>query len=197
MLKFHYRDAPSASQQKAFEKYLSEDEELVLVTGFSGAYLRQEFIILFLFPGIIFGVVNGAVGWAFGMEYMYYLSLSAASMLGFAILKTWHLYHSNRYILTTRRVLIKKGIFGVKLFSAMYDKITHIEVDQSFIDRLLLHHGDIIVNTAGMNNNSFRLHYVDYPIELKNLLERLINREREQLGRKYESLSAVEGEIVD
>lgn len=197
MSKFHYKDSPTLSEQKAFEKYLSEDEELVLVTGFSSAYLRQEFIILFLFPGIIFGAVNGAVAWAFGLSYVYYLSVALASMLGFAILKTWHIYHSNRYILTTRRVLIKKGIFGVKLFSAMYDKITHIEVDQSFMDRMLLHHGDIIVNTAGMSNNSFTLHYVDYPIELKNLLERLINREREQLGRKYESLSAVDGEIVD
>ena len=68
-----------------------------------------------------------------------------------AILKTLHTYHANRYLLTTSRVIIKKGLFNIKLTATLYDKITHLEVDQSFFDRMLLHHGDIIINTAGMS----------------------------------------------
>lgn len=113
-----------------------------------------------------------------------------------ALLKTMHIYHANRYLLTTRRVLIKKGLFSVKLMAALFDKITHLEVDQSLVDRLLMHHGTIIINTAGMNKGEIMLKYADYPLELKNLLERLINREREQFGLRGATLTEVEGEIV-
>ena len=41
MAKFHYRESPTDKQTKAFKKYLSEDEELVLVTGLSRAYMRK------------------------------------------------------------------------------------------------------------------------------------------------------------
>ena len=196
MAKFHYQDSPTQKQIKAFSKYLSEDEELVLVTGLSSAYLRQEAILFFVFPGIIFGIVFGGIFWFLNFNKFWVLGAVIAGMLVTSIVRTWHLYHSNRYIFTTRRAMIKRGIFGVKLSTALYDKITHIEVDQGLIDRILLHHGHIIVNTAGMNKNEFTLRFVDYPIELKNLLERLINREREQMGRKFESLSAVEGEVI-
>ena len=196
MAKFHYRESPTQKQINAFSKYLSEDEELVLVTGFSSAYLRQEAIISFAFPGIIFGLIGVGLGWFLGFSKVWTATLALVLMFLCSVIKTMHSYHSNRYLLTTRRVMIKKGIFGVKLSTALYDKITHIEVDQGLVDRMLLHHGNIIVNTAGMNKNEFTLRFVDYPIELKNLLERLINREREQMGRKFESLSAVEGEII-
>jgi len=196
MAKFHYREAPTLSQKKAFAPYLSEDEELILVTGFSSAYLRNKYAMFFLFPGIIFG------GLGFGVIYLFNQNLTTDLIVGLiamavvAFLRTLHIYHANRYLLTTRRVIIKNGIFGVKLTAALYDKITHIEVDQGFVDRLLLHHGSIIINTAGSNKDEIVLKSVDYPIELKNLLERLINREREQFGVRGGVLTAVEGEII-
>lgn len=196
MAKFHYRESPTEKQRKAFKKYLSEDEELVLVTGLSHAFMRNKFIIYLLFPGIIFAGIGLGLGWFLGAGKLWAAILAGGFMLIFAILKTMHTYHSNRYLLTTRRVVIKKGIFGVKLSATLYDKITHLEVDQGIIDRLLLHHGSIIINTAGMNKGEINLKYVDYPMELKNLLERLINREREQFGMRGATLTEVEGEII-
>lgn len=196
MGKFHYQDAPKESDVKAFSKYLSEDEELVLVTGLSGAYMRQEFIIYLLLPGVIFALGAVALGWFLSLSKMWTAILALTLMFISGFIKTLHLYHSHRYLLTTRRAMIKQGLLSVKLTTALYDKITHIEVDQSLVDRLLLHHGTVIVNTAGMNKNEFILKYIDYPIEFKNLLERLINKEREQMGRKFEPLSAVEGEVI-
>lgn len=196
MAKFHYRESPTQKQKDSFKKYLSEDEELVLVTGLSGAYIRSKFIMYLLFPGMFFLGLSLGLGWFFGLDKIWALILGMIGMFASATLKTMHIYHSNRYLLTTRRVIIKKGLLAVKVTAALFDKITHLEVDQGMVDRLLLHHGTIIVNTAGLNKGEIVLKFVDYPLELKNLLERLINREREQFGLRGASLTEVEGEII-
>ncbi|MBI2315208.1 PH domain-containing protein [Candidatus Daviesbacteria bacterium] len=196
MVKFHYRDSPTDKQKNTFKKYLSEDEELVLLTGFSQAYIRSKFIIYLLFPGMFFLGLSLGLGWVLGLDKILVLVLGLVLMFMAAILRTMHIYHANRYLLTTRRVIIKKGLFSVKLTAALFDKITHLEVDQSFVDRLFLHHGTIIINTAGLNKGEIQLQFIDYPLELKNLLERLINREREQFGLRGATLTEVEGEII-
>jgi len=196
MAQFHYRESPTPKQINAFKKYLSEDEELVLVTSFSKAYIRSMFIIYLLFPGLLFFGLGLGLGWLLGLSKLWASVVALLGMFASAVLKTMHTFHANRYLLTTRRVIIKKGIFGVKLTATLFDKITHLEVDQSIVDRLLLHHGTIIINTAGMNKGEISLKYVDYPLELKNLLERLINREREQFGLRGATLTEVEGEII-
>lgn len=196
MAKFHYKDSPTEAQKKAFAKYLSEDEELVVVTSFSKAYIRSKFIFYLLFPGLLFLGVGLLIAWLLGLSKAWALSLAVTLMISSAMLKTMHTFHANRYLLTTRRVIIKKGLFAVKLTAALFDKITHLEVDQGILDRLLLHHGTIIINTAGQTRNEMVIRYVDYPLELKNLLERLINREREQFGLRGATLTEVEGEII-
>lgn len=196
MAKFHYRESPTEKQKNAFKKYLSEDEELVLVTNLSKAYIRSKFILYLFFPGVIFFGLGLGAGWLLGLGKIWALSLGITLMVLSALLKTMHVYHANRYLLTTRRVIIKKGLFSVKLTTALFDKITNLVVDQSIIDRLLLHHGTIVVNTAGVSKGEIILKYVDYPMELKNLLERLINREREQFGLRGATLTEVEGEII-
>lgn len=197
MARLHYKESPTQKQKDAFRKFLSEDEELILVTSFSKAYIRSKFIIYLLFPGIIFFGFGLGAGWLLGLSKTWALGLATVSMILFALLKTMHLFHANRYLLTTRRLIIKQGLFSVKLTAALFDKITHLEVDQGILDRMLLHHGHIIVNVAGMHKGEIILRYVDYPLELKNLLERLINREREQFGLKGVTLTEVEGEIIN
>ncbi len=197
MAKFHYRESPTQKQKDTFRRYLSEDEELVLVTGFSKAYIRSKFIIYLLFPGMLFFALGLGGGWLLNLGKVWALILGLVLMSLAAVFKTMHIFHANRYLLTTRRVIVKKGLFSVKLTAALFDKITHLEVDQSFLDRLLLHHGTIIINTAGLNKGEISLQFVDSPMELKNLLERLINREREQFGLRGASLTEVEGEVID
>ena len=197
MAKFHYKESLAPSQKKAFAPYLSEDEELVLATGLSTAMIRSNFIIYLLFPGMIFFGLGLGLGWLLGLSKVWAVILASAGLFLSALLRTMHVYHANRYLLTTRRVIIKRGLFSVKLTAALYDKITHLEVEQNVIDRLLLHHGSIIVNTAGVNKGEIILKYVDYPMEIKNLLERLINREREQFGlRGATTITTVEGEVI-
>ncbi|MDO8498509.1 MAG: PH domain-containing protein [bacterium] len=196
MAKLHYRDAPSEKEKKAFGRYLAEDEELILATGLGKHYLRSCFVLALVFPGIIFWLLGLGLAYflKFNMGYGLALGLILASFVAF--LRALHTHHANRYLLTTRRVIIKKGMFAVAVTSALYDKITHIEVDQGFLDKVLMHYGTIIINTAGMNKGEITLRYVDYPIEFKNLLERLINREREQFGFRAGPVVTVEGEVV-
>ncbi|MBI2593718.1 PH domain-containing protein [Candidatus Daviesbacteria bacterium] len=184
-------------EKKAFEKFLSDDEELVMATGFSKNYMRHRFAYYLLWPGGVC-IALGA-----GLAYIFQFNLGIGILLGTIlasiwslILSSWH-YHANRYLLTTRRVIIKKGLVSVKLISALYDKITHIEVDQGIIDRLVMKHGDIIVNTAGGNKDEIRILSIDNPIQFKNLLERLINRERERFGGQSGPVVTLEGELVD
>lgn len=184
-------------EKKAFEKFLSEDEELVMATGFSKNYMRHRFAYYLLWPGGI------CIGLGVGLAYLFQFNLGIGMLLGTIlasvwafILSIWH-YHSNRYLLTTRRVIIKKGLISVKLISALYDKVTHIEVDQGIIDRLIMKHGDIIINTAGGNKDELRIICIDEPIKFKNLLERLINRERERFGGQTGPVVTLEGELVE
>lgn len=196
--KSRYSEPPSEKEREAFSRYLSEDEELIVATGFGRHYLRQLFIIRIMLPGFIF--ILGGFAAAYFLKFTspeYGLLIGFIASLFFAGILNWWTYNSNRYLLTTRRVIIKKGLITVKLTSALFDKITHIEVDQGFIDRVFLRHGRIIIHTAGSEKDELVMRYVESPIEFKNLLERSINRERELHGRGASPLVAVEGELIE
>lgn len=196
MPRLHYKEGLTDKQRSSFAPYLAEDEELILVTGLGKTYLRSIFVIAMLWPGIIpFLIIIGLTKYL-NLDVNLGFLAAVLSMVIVALLKTLHLSHANKYLLTTRRVIIKRGVFAVQLTSALYDKVTHIEVDQSFWDKVLMHHGTIKVNTAGMNKDEIVLRYVDYPIEFKNLLERLINRERELFSLRSGNIPTVEGELI-
>lgn len=197
MAKKALNDTVSDGDLKRFEKFLAEDEELIFATGFGKTFLRQKFIVYIFFPYGIFLILGVVLAYFLKFNLVLGLSLGLVAACFGAYLKTLHLYHANRYLLTTRRVIIKKGLLSVKVVSSLYDKITHIEVEQGFIDRIVMHHGTIIINTAGTNNDAIKFLNIDDPIEVKNLLERLINRQRERIGRSAGPVVTVEGEVVE
>jgi len=98
------------------------------------------------------------------------------------LLKIIHLKHSKTYILTDRRVLIKDGVFSIKLTSAPYDMISHITVREDFLQKISYGIGDIIIHTAGPTPVEIDLFKVQQPMRIKNLLEELIIKERSLLG---------------
>lgn len=196
MGKQHYQDSPSEKEKKTFAKYLAEDEELILATGYGKAYRYSYFLVSIIWPGAIFMLLGLGVSYLLQLNPGYGLGLGLILSGVVAYFRAIHLFHANRYLLTTRRAIIKKGVFAVQLSVVLYDKITHIEVDQSFTDKLFYHHGTVIINTAGVQKVEMALKYIDYPIEFKNLLERLINHEREQYGLHSGPILTVEGELV-
>lgn len=196
-MKQRYKEGVSVKDKKIFAPILAEDEELVLATGYGSLYMRQMFLYYTIVPGIVF--ILGGLGAAFLFSFNLGIGMGVGLIIAvlIALARCHMLYNSHRYLLTTRRVIIKSGFFSVKLQSALYDKVTHIELDQSLFDRWIMHHGSIVVNTAGTNKNEIRISFIDSPIEFKNILERLINRERERYGRQQGAVITVEGEIVE
>lgn len=183
MSKSRYDKDPSDNDKKRYAKFLSQEEDLELITGYGRTYLRQKFIIQIMFPGLIFILGGAAYGYFLGENMAYGLLVGLILSILFSVFLTWMIKVSHVYLLTTGRVIIKEGIFNLKVQSAIYDKITHIEVDQGIMDRLFLHHGKVILNTAGGNQDKLILRYVEYPMEFKNILERLVHLERKQLLR--------------
>ncbi len=197
MAKLKYAEGASAKDKHAFAKYLSEDEELIVVTGYGSTFIRQKFIYYMMLPGFIAFLIGLAATYFYQINLSYGLLIGLIGCIILAFIKTIWFYHAHRYLLTTRRLIVKNGLFAVRLTSALYDKITHIEVDQSLMDRMIMHHGTVIVHTAGMSKDEINVEFIEGPIEFKNILERLINREREQFGKGTGPVVTLEGELVE
>ncbi|HWA52369.1 MAG TPA: PH domain-containing protein [Patescibacteria group bacterium] len=159
-----------------YEQYLSDDEKLKLVTGYSTIHLREIFLTKVFFPGFVF-IILGALS-----SYLTSIKLWEGLLIGLifsfipALIITVIINNSHKYLLTTRRVIVKEGFFRINLASILFDKITHITVDQGFLERFVLGYGTLRIDTAGSSGDEITLMFVAEPIKLKNRLEDLIHK---------------------
>ncbi|OGG06132.1 hypothetical protein A2872_04135 [Candidatus Gottesmanbacteria bacterium RIFCSPHIGHO2_01_FULL_42_12] len=146
--------SPTAKQRKNYAKYLTESEEIVSAFGIGDKYFWINASVFFPLSFILVG-----------MPFL---------------LKVLHLKHSKTYILTNRRLLIKDGVFNISLTSAPFNKITHITVKDKFLPRISYGIGDLIIHTAASGSLPVEivLEKVQDPLEVKNLIEDLIVKER-------------------
>lgn len=199
MSKAHYPSDPTDKDENYAKKFMSPDEELELITGYGRVYLRQRFIVQILLPGAIFILIGTAYAYFTKANIGYGMLVGLIVACVFSFMKTMKLRMAHKYILTTRRLIVKEGLFNIKVSSTLYDKITHIEIDQSLVDRLIYHHGTLVINTAGGGDKDrVILHYVEAPVEFKSILERLVHEERRYLIEESGSvnLRAINGEEV-
>lgn len=143
-------------QKKKYADYLAEGEEVVAAFGIGNRYFWINALTLAPLSLVLIGLPF--------------------------FLKLIHLKHSKTYILTDRRVLVKDGVFSVKITSAPYDKITHLTVQEDFLTKLSYGIGDITIHTAGPTPVEIDLIKVQHPMRVKNLIEELIVKERSLLG---------------
>lgn len=182
MAKSPYGKPASDKDKKKFAHYLAEDEEMLLLTGVSFNYLFQKFT--FYLSIAILGSLIAAVVIIYLLKTDPTLTLVTTTILSilFASAKVYFLKEGIQYILTTKRLIVQIGYFSVTLYSTPYNKITFVEVDQSFMERLFLKYGRMIVHTAGANSKNITLDFLAYPFEFKNTLERLIHEEKRYLN---------------
>ncbi len=179
---------PTDKQRIKFSHYLAESENIIAVFGIGQRYfwitLSSYFLIVFMlgiYPWILSQLVDlSKLGlW----RDLIYVPALLVGLIGLPyILKLIHLKHKITYILTDRRVLIKDGVLSVNLTSAPYDKITHLTVREDFLKRISYQIGDITIHTAGPTPIETDLIKIQHPMQVKNLLEELIIRERSLLG---------------
>lgn len=171
-----------------FGKYLAKGEKIVSVFGIGERYFWLTvssyfllLIMLVIYPWIFLKLPDFA-SWG-SLGYLLYLPAILISVFGLPyIAKLVHLKHKMAYILTDRRVLIKDGVLSVKITSAPYDKITHLTVKEDFLKRISYQIGDITIHTAGPTPIETDLIKIQHPMQVKNLLEELIIKERSLLG---------------
>ena len=88
-------------------------------------------------------------------------------MIYFAIYYLWYIPISNVYILTNKRIAVKRGWLSTEIVTYSYEKITDIFVAQSFVDRFLFGMGIIKVDTAGKGQYDMVLENIHNPERLK------------------------------
>ena len=148
---------------------------MLYFTGVSHMYLVRIFLIRFLIPGVIFIIIG------FGGVYYFTKSPVVALLAGYALsfivtyIQIYFMSKGTQYILTNKRLISQQGYFNVSLTSAVYDKITHVEVYQSFIERSLYKYGRLMIHTAGSKDREIVLENIAHPLKFKNILEKLID----------------------
>ncbi len=90
----------------------------------------------------------------------------------FWLLKDLITYFNTSLIITTKRIKGKTGLFNVRELNSPLNKITGIEVNQSFTERLLKC-GNIVIVTA---STKFEYKYIDKPFEFKEALYKQIEK---------------------
>lgn len=187
------RVKPATNRQKQkYVDYLAEGEEIVAAFGIGNRYFWYNIvslvllaILVILFPLLYFSLIAPEV--IVDHPVLIFVPGIVTIILIFPIiLKLVHLKHSKTYLLTDRRVLIKDGVFSIKITTAPYDKITHITVQEDFLKKISYQIGDITIHTAGPTPVEIDLLKVQYPMRVKNLIEELMLKERSLLGTTSE-----------
>lgn len=172
---------PTKRQKKRIAKYLSNNEEVIVVTSIGNRYLWINVIFFFLIPLLLFYL---AVFMFFGIitiepAWLKYLGIVALIFAIYKLRSTSHILRkrqSNVYVLTNNRILIITGIFSRKIVTAPLNRITHITVDQTFIQRLLYKTGHLLIITAGFDQREIMVEHISNPIGFKILVEDLTSK---------------------
>ncbi len=97
--------------------------------------------------------------------------------LGLILILIFYLYYgfylkkANRYIFTNKRVLIRRGWLSTKLISIDFNKITDIEVQEPFFEKLFYKTGTISLNTAGTSLKEVILERIENPYKVRKKLD--------------------------
>jgi membrane protein YdbS with pleckstrin-like domain len=128
-----------------YRKFLAPNEKVIKVFDYANSQFIWDLIIgILLIPLLLFGLI-----W---MLIAIYRKLTI------------------RYLVTDKRVIVKKGLIGQSTVSADYSKITDVTVQQGILGRLLLHTGTIVVNTAGTDLGEITIKWVENPFKAKDVI---------------------------
>jgi uncharacterized membrane protein YdbT with pleckstrin-like domain len=96
-------------------------------------------------------------------------------------------WRSTKYLLTDRRVMIKRGLIRKKTVYIHFNKVQDISISQSLFERIF-QSGDIKI-FGGHEHTQMLLENIPNPVEVDNMINRLI--EGEEIGfQRYKGPSA-------
>ncbi len=174
---------PTKSQKKRLSKLLSKGEVLAYVTSIGTRYFYINLILLMILPLLFtylaifafFGVIQMPEGY----DYLKFLGIIPLVLLIKNTPKYTHIIRMRQsftYALTNRRFLIVRGIFSRKIVTAPLTAITHVTVEQSFLQRFLYNTGHLVIITAGFDQREIVIENIGNPLEFKILIEELTEK---------------------
>ncbi|MGC8757807.1 MAG: PH domain-containing protein [Caldisericaceae bacterium] len=156
---------------KKYEEIMSklEGEELIYETG-----LHKWVLIwpaLLILPSVVFIIVAAASGPnGFGSMFFWALVFWIAVFLAITArldYSTAHLY------LTNKRIILKAGWMRKVLMEVLLDKVQGIDIDQSFMGRML-NYGVVTIKGIGINNITMK--NVREPFEFREIAQKQIQK---------------------
>ncbi len=138
---------PSSKKLKKIKKYLTPHEEVLYFSGISQRYLYIQIAFWLPLAFLLVGLPK--------------------------LLRVLRKNHEISYAITDRRFIIIEGLFSKKITSAPINRITHVTVEQSFLERFIYNSGDLDIVTAGYDKHAIIMEKVANPIKLKVLYEEL------------------------
>lgn len=176
-------------QKQKFAHYLNQDEKMLYFFEFSKIYLLN----LFLYYLCLFLVCSLPIiillFYILGINYILLTSwLFSSSIIVF--LKIYILQKGTQFILTDKRAIIHKGYFQVTLITAPYTQVSHIEVEQNILERFFYKYGTLIIHTAGLNKKEIIFKNISNPFEIKNLIYKLINNQKDKTVQKLKPVES-------
>jgi len=178
--------------------------------------VSRWYITMLIGTGLLVLVVTGILWMVFHaqiLEFAQLFGLLANLMIGaflavpilFGVslmLRALYVHLSYDHYLTTERIVERIGVFSSHTVSAEYNEITNLTVDQDFISQYLLKTGNLLVNTAGSEEEEIMLVDIDDPLARREQIRQLAHAARSgrritsRLVKKY-SPQTFDGEARD
>lgn len=126
-------------------------------------------ILSFYIKGALIGVVVGVIAY-FAVSTAIGIAAFGA-ILGVSLLAGFIKRISTRYVISTERLHIRRGILSKRVQQTNIDRVQNVNTDQNVIDRLL-RVGKVDFDTAGTDDSDFTFADVADPDEVVAAVER-------------------------
>lgn len=146
------------------KKVLSKDERVLFIVREHGLFLFGRIFLWVLAALVIVGVITAVAvnNPAVSAGYIFLLvPLTPALWI-------WRVWANHKYVVTNRRVLQLKGVFGKEVIDASLDQINDVKTEQSLIGRMF-NFGDVDVVTASAILSD-EMKHIARPLEFKRAL---------------------------
>jgi membrane protein YdbS with pleckstrin-like domain len=151
-------------------KFLNEDEELL-------AELHPHWIFLFgpLFTsiGVWAGLIVILILWQNPPSWTNYPVIVLALIPGLWLLGRYVRWRSYDVALTSTRILVRQGIMGRDTVQLRLQRITEVNLRQSFVERMLST-GSLVIDVQG-EDDSMTLEYMRKPAIVQRVINSQIN----------------------
>ena len=148
------------------QKNLMQGEKVVYEANLHGVVYAWPCIVAFLAVGLFF-----ITGWSFLLRLILVLAVWLIAFIwGVSI------HGGKQYVLTTRRLIFKRGIIKRTSFELLLRKCEGIRIEQTILGRLL-GYGSVLVTTGEATN---RYDYIKRPLEFSTSINQQIDNVKDE-----------------